>query len=177
MTWPLSLSLSLLCRRDPKLACDETIETVDRLIEVLRRPPRLPFAVYVELDCWNWKPVDPKAADASDESVTGEDIEAAPGRHTAAADLVLDSTIITGSIKKGSPKSSGPYSPVDVPPVSFGVAATSAARAEAEAEATAFGHENRQDPPPHEKMRSASHIHCPPPIDGHEVSTTIYEKT
>ena len=137
MTWPLSLSLSLLCRRDPKLACDETIETVDRLIEVLRRPPRLPFAVYVELDCWNWKPVDPKAADASDESVTGEDIEAAPGRHTAAADLVLDSTIITGSIKKGSPKSNGPNSPVDVPPLSFGVAATSAARAEAEAEATA----------------------------------------
>ena len=21
---------------------------------MLRRPPRLPFAVYVELDCWNW---------------------------------------------------------------------------------------------------------------------------
>ena len=43
-------------RRDPKVAAGETRDNVETLMEMLRRPPQLPFAVYVELDCWNWSP-------------------------------------------------------------------------------------------------------------------------
>ena len=41
-------------RRDPKIASAETEDNTETLVEILRNPPRMPFAVYVEIDCWNW---------------------------------------------------------------------------------------------------------------------------
>ena len=37
------------------IAGEETKANVKSLVEILRDPPQLPFAMYIELDCWNWK--------------------------------------------------------------------------------------------------------------------------
>ena len=46
-------------RRDPSIAGDETKENAKDLIELLRNPPTLPFAVYIECDCWAFRPPKP----------------------------------------------------------------------------------------------------------------------
>ena len=41
-------------QRDPRVAAEETVGNGAALIDMLKKPPTLPFAVYVELDCWSW---------------------------------------------------------------------------------------------------------------------------
>ena len=39
--------------QDPETLAADTTDNVDALIDLLRRPPQLPLAIYIELDCWN----------------------------------------------------------------------------------------------------------------------------
>ena len=112
-------------RSDPKHAGAETAENVDDLIDMLRHPPRLPFAVYIELDCWNWKPPSaPASPDMAAPQVSSDVIEVAPGRHTASADIILDSSIVKG-VDKGSGADRRPAEAA--PPLDFGAAAAAMA--------------------------------------------------
>ena len=46
-------SRTRLFRRDPPVGAFKTVDEIDYLLHLLRRPPSHPFAIYVELDCWN----------------------------------------------------------------------------------------------------------------------------
>ena len=58
-------------RRDPTIASSETVSNADELVQLLRRPPCLPFAIYVEIDCWDFPSGDSLKSKSSVSSLPG----------------------------------------------------------------------------------------------------------
>ena len=74
-------------RCDPPVGAHTTAANLDHLLELIRCPPSRPFAIYVELDCWN--PNDLEAASAAAAAAP------APAPAATAEDVVLSPSVAT----------------------------------------------------------------------------------
>ena len=118
-------------RRDPKIASAETEDNTETLVEILRNPPRMPFAVYVEIDCWNWDMA--KATKTGGASPVGTSPGSAAPATAAGLCRGADGELLGGGststplspLSRASGNGSGgPPSPLFAPPpVYFGAAA------------------------------------------------------